>query len=95
MTLDISNPAIPRGETVIISGATGLLGSYVCDEALAAGYKVRGTTRSVKRGEWLSKLFEERYGPGNFELVEVKDMGVGGAYDAVTKGKPKDRPETL
>lgn len=82
----IPEPAIPYGSTVVITGASGLVGSHVTDQALAAGFKVRATTRSVARTAWLCEHFQGKYGTENFELVEVSDMLVEGAFDEVVKG---------
>ncbi|KAL3495788.1 hypothetical protein BJX62DRAFT_252830 [Aspergillus germanicus] len=84
--LSIKEPAIPFGSWVVISGVSGFIGSHVADQALAAGYKVRGTTRDVQKSDWIKKHFEETYGPGNFELVEVRDMAAEGAFDKVVVG---------
>ncbi|KAJ0414904.1 NAD(P)-binding protein [Aspergillus carlsbadensis] len=85
-TLNIKEPAIPFGSWVVISGVSGFIGSHVADQALAAGYKVRGTTRSVQKSDWIKKHFEEKYGLGNFELVEVPDMAAEGAFDRAVTG---------
>jgi hypothetical protein len=84
--LNIKEPAIPFGSRVVISGVSGFIGSHVADQALAAGYKVRGTTQDVRKSDWIKKHFEETYGPGNFELVEVRDMAAEGAFDKAVVG---------
>jgi nucleoside-diphosphate-sugar epimerase len=63
-TLSIKDPAIPFGSWVVVSGVSGFIGSHVADQALAAGYKVRGTTRDVQKSDWVQKHFEKQYGPG-------------------------------
>lgn len=83
----IKHPAIPYGSFVVVSGASGFIGSHVADQALAAGYKVRGTTRSSQKNAWLHKYFQEKYGSDSFELVEVPDMSAEGAFDEVVKGR--------
>jgi len=65
---------INKGDLILITGATGYIGSNVADQALEAGYKVRGTTRSKAKGQWLNDLLKKKYGEGRFELVEVPDM---------------------
>lgn len=87
----IKNPAVSYGQVIVVSGATGFIGSHVADQLLAAGYKVRGTTRSVQKGAWIEELFQRKYGPGNFELKEVSDMAAEGAFDKVVDGK-RHRP---
>jgi nucleoside-diphosphate-sugar epimerase len=83
----IPHPAVPYGSWVVISGATGFIGSHVVDQALAAGYKVRGTTRSVDRGAWAKHYFGEKYGEAVFDLVQVKDMALDNAFDEAVTGK--------
>ncbi|KAF8201185.1 hypothetical protein K438DRAFT_1582283 [Mycena galopus ATCC 62051] len=77
---------IPKGSLILVTGATGLIGSAVVDAAINHGYKVRGVTRSVSKGAQFTKHLEDKYGKGSFELVEVKDTSVPGAYDDVLEG---------
>jgi len=77
---------INKGDLILITGATGYIGSNVADQALEAGYKVRGTTRSKAKGQWLNDLLKKKYGEGRFELVEVPDMTDSAAYDDAVKG---------
>ncbi|KAL5334192.1 hypothetical protein BJX70DRAFT_402791 [Aspergillus crustosus] len=78
--LNIQNPAIPFGSHVVVSGVSRFVGSHVADQALAAGYKVRGTTCKIHKSAWIKEQFEKEYGPGNFELAEVLDMAADGAF---------------
>nr|XP_036581831.1 aldehyde reductase [Colletotrichum truncatum]KAF6790274.1 aldehyde reductase [Colletotrichum truncatum] len=82
----IPNPAVPYGSLIVISGASGFIGSHVADQALAAGYKVRGTTRDVQKNQWIETLFNQKYGKDSFELVAVPDMEVKGAFDKAVEG---------
>lgn len=82
----IQNPAIPKGSTVLVTGANGLIASHVVDQFLENGYKVRGTVRDPVKSAWLTALFDKKYGNGAFELVQVADMAVENAYDEVVKG---------
>jgi nucleoside-diphosphate-sugar epimerase len=84
----IDQPAIPKGSTVLVNGANGFIGSNISDQLLKLGYKVRGTSRNPQKNAWVSNLFDQKYGPGLFELVAVPDMEAEGAYDEVVKGKP-------
>jgi uncharacterized protein YbjT (DUF2867 family) len=54
-------PAPQRGETVLLTGATGFVGSYLRPALRAAGYRVRCASRNPQRaaaqdpdGEWVS-----------------------------------------
>ncbi|KAK7417795.1 hypothetical protein QQZ08_011491 [Neonectria magnoliae] len=82
----VDTPAIPKGSTVLVTGASGWVGSNVADQFLAYGYKVRGTTRDISKAAWLSDVFEKKYGKGAFELVAIPDMIADGAYDDAVKG---------
>lgn len=80
------NPAVPRGSLVLVTGTTGLIGSHVADQFLQYGYKVRGTTRNAEKNAWISRLFDDKYGKGQFELVEVADQSTPDAFDDVVRG---------
>ncbi|KAF9873042.1 aldehyde reductase [Colletotrichum karsti] len=78
--------AIPKGSTVLVTGANGLLGSHIAKQFLEYGYKVRGTVRNPDKVGWLSAAFDKAYGEGKFELVKVADMAAEGAFDEAVKG---------
>ncbi|EEU37848.1 uncharacterized protein NECHADRAFT_54734 [Fusarium vanettenii 77-13-4] len=82
----LDNPAVPKGSTVLITGANGLLGSHIADQFLEYGYKVRGTVRDTEKNAWLQALFDKKYGKGNFELFKVADLTAEGAFDEAVKG---------
>ncbi|KAK3393334.1 hypothetical protein B0H63DRAFT_15701 [Podospora didyma] len=81
-------PAIPRDSLILITGVNGLIGSHVADQALAAGYRVRGTVRSKERCAWLEPLFASRHADSadRFELVEVPVLAAEGAWDDALLG---------
>lgn len=76
--------AIPKGSTVVVTGANGFIGSHIIDVLLSLGYLVRGTIRSEK--PWLDKLFEDKYGKGKFQSVILPDLAAEGVYKDVIKG---------
>jgi len=78
--------AVPLGSLVLVTGASGFLGSHIADQLLSTGYKVRGTTRSRERHSWVRSLFHARYGKNVFELVEVPEMAADGAFDEAVRG---------
>ncbi|KZL85222.1 nad dependent epimerase dehydratase [Colletotrichum incanum] len=82
----LTNPAVPKGSTVLVTGINGYLGSHVADQFLKYGYNVRGTVRDVNKSDWLCSLFEGKYGKGRFELLAIPDISVEGAYDEVVNG---------
>jgi nucleoside-diphosphate-sugar epimerase len=83
----IDNPALPKGSLVLVTGVNGLLGSHVAKQFLEFGYKVRGTVRSPEKNSWLTAAFDNEYGQGNFELVELADMTDEEAMKEVAKGQ--------
>ena len=82
----IKNPAVPYGSTIVITGCSGFIGSHVADQVLAAGYKVRGTTRDANKNQWLLDYFAAKHGEGMFELVCVPDLTKDDAFKEVVKG---------
>ena len=68
--------------TVLVTGASGFLASYVIQAFLANDWTVRGTVRSSAKGAHLL----ERYPTGSFSLVEVKDIITGEGLAAALVG---------
>jgi NADP-dependent 3-hydroxy acid dehydrogenase YdfG len=80
-------PAIPKDSLVLVTGVNGYIASHVADQLMEAGYRVRGTTRSLSKIEGLSTLWEKKFGKDRFEFVTVTDMSHDGAFDEAIKGK--------
>ena len=70
--------ALPKGSLILVTGATGFIGSHVVNEALKAGYRVRGTSRSQERAGYTIKVFENH---PNYSTAVVKDVSIPGAWD--------------
>lgn len=79
-------PALPSGSLVTVTGANGFIAGHVCDQFLAAGYRVRGTVRSPDRTKWLQDLFDSRYGAGKFSMTKVEDIIAEGSFDEAAQG---------
>ncbi|CAE6468501.1 unnamed protein product [Rhizoctonia solani] len=77
-------PSIIAPATVLVTGANGFIGSWVCKTFLENGYHVRGTVRSSYKGEYLSEIFKE-YGE-RFVCDIVEDITMPGAFDKAVEG---------
>jgi nucleoside-diphosphate-sugar epimerase len=77
---------IQKGDIVLVTGATGYIGNHVVDELIAAGYKVRGTSRNASKAKFLIDYIEKKHGKNQLEVVDVPDMVDEHAYDEAVKG---------
>ncbi|EEU37671.1 uncharacterized protein NECHADRAFT_53386 [Fusarium vanettenii 77-13-4] len=82
----LDNLAVPKGSTVLVTGANGLLGSHISKQFLEFGYNVRGTVRNPEKNAWLKTAFDKEYGQGRFEFFQVPDMVAEGAFNEAVKG---------
>ncbi|ORY14370.1 NAD dependent epimerase/dehydratase family protein [Clohesyomyces aquaticus] len=73
-------PTVPPGGLVLVTGANGYIAGVIVQKLLDAGFRVRGTVRSVQKHQWMLA----HYGP-NFALVEVPDLSNDGALDEAVK----------
>lgn len=85
MTLT-TDRVIKEGSLIVVTGVNGFIASHVVDQLLQAGYRVRGSVRSLERAGWVKEYFEKQYGVGKIELAEVPDMGAPFAFDDVVGG---------
>ncbi|KAM3583013.1 hypothetical protein VKS41_004769, partial [Umbelopsis sp. WA50703] len=77
--------SLKPGSRVLVTGATGYIGTHVVDQFLQAGYVVIGTSRSAAKAENIRKYFDEKYGPGKFEIYEAGDLQEEGVFDGAVK----------
>ncbi|KAE9376190.1 putative NAD dependent epimerase/dehydratase [Stipitochalara longipes BDJ] len=78
---------IPQGSWILVTGQTGFVASHIAKIFLERGYKVRGTVRDLKKASWLvNDVFKSYTDHGDFELVEVPDLGADHAFDDAIKG---------
>ncbi|EJT99759.1 D-lactaldehyde dehydrogenase [Dacryopinax primogenitus] len=76
-------PVIPASGRVLVTGATGFLGSWTVQDLLRQGYWVRGAVRSREKGELLAR-FLTPFG-NRFQYVVVPDMKKQGAFDEAVR----------
>jgi nucleoside-diphosphate-sugar epimerase len=76
-----------KGDLVLITGVNGYIASHIANEAVAAGYRVRGTVRDTGKAQWMQTYFDKHYGAGKFELVVADSFEKEGALDGVIDGK--------
>ncbi|KAI5459554.1 aldehyde reductase [Mariannaea sp. PMI_226] len=79
-------PVIDPGSQILVTGASGFIGSHIVDQLLDAGYRVRGITRDAIKNAWLIDLFEKKYGQGLFELCSTPNMDHKASFSSVLKG---------
>ncbi|CAE6469390.1 unnamed protein product [Rhizoctonia solani] len=77
-------PSIKSNDVVLVTGASGFIAVWVCQYLLEVGYNVKGTVRSISKGNYLADLFKS-YGD-KFQYVIVEDIGKDGAFDEAVKG---------
>ncbi|KAK0460571.1 D-lactaldehyde dehydrogenase [Desarmillaria tabescens] len=77
-------PSLNPPGKVLVSGASGYIAAWIVRTLLERGYTVRGTVRSLAKGEHLKETFKS-YG-NKLEIVIVDDMSKDGAFDEAVKG---------
>ncbi|KAF2175740.1 NAD(P)-binding protein [Zopfia rhizophila CBS 207.26] len=79
-------PVLTPSSLIVVTGASGYIAAHVADQALAAGYRVRGTVRDPAKNKSMLGLFDQKYGSGKFQLVKVEDIVSDGMFDEAMKG---------
>lgn len=75
-------PALAKGSLILVTGASGFIASHVVKEALALGYRVRGTARSEEKCQKTKDLFQS----SDYETAIVAHMEAEDAFDEAMKG---------
>ncbi|CEH16095.1 d-lactaldehyde dehydrogenase [Ceraceosorus bombacis] len=81
-------PAIQSGK-VLVTGASGYAGAWLCLALLRQGFSVRGTVRSTEKGHYLQQLFhsqQQQFAKDKFEFVIAEDLEKEGAFDQAVVG---------
>jgi hypothetical protein len=60
--------------------------SKIADHLLKLGYKVRGTTKTLPKNAWVTKLLDSKYSPRNFEFPVIANITVNSASDEAIIG---------
>src|SRR6185295_4607490 len=77
-------PPVPADTTVLVTGASGFIAQHVVLELLKAGYRVRGTLRSLARADDVRKVIAAHVELGDrFELVAAELTRDDGWAEAV------------
>ena len=74
--------ALKSGSLILITGSTGYIASHIVTEALALGYRVRGTVRSEEKAESTRKFFNN----DNYAACIVTNMADPGAFKKAISG---------
>jgi nucleoside-diphosphate-sugar epimerase len=79
--------ATKNSPTVLVTGINGYVGAVAAEMFLEAGYRVRGTVRSLaKYQDLISRSFQSQLDADLLELVEIPDFLVPGACDGAMNG---------
>ncbi|GAA5986673.1 hypothetical protein JCM5350_001447 [Sporobolomyces pararoseus] len=74
-------------QTVLVTGASGFLASYIISDLLSHNYTVHGTVRSLSRSKTsILSRYTDREQQARLKLFEVKDLVVGDGLEQAMKG---------
>lgn len=73
--------SVPPGGLILVTGASGYIGSVTVQVFLQCGYRVRGSVRSIASNAWMKEYFGSK-----FELIEVPDLNAPDAFDKAIEG---------
>ncbi|KAI8295796.1 hypothetical protein K4K56_010515 [Colletotrichum sp. SAR 10_98] len=73
-----------RLKYVLVTGATGFIGAHVVDELLQRGFRVRGATRTLAKGEEMIRA-RQQYAD-KLDFMEIKDFENTNVFDGKMEG---------
>ncbi|KAM0276849.1 hypothetical protein ACHAQH_006325 [Verticillium albo-atrum] len=79
--------AMQDSPIVLVTGINGHIGSTATAAFIAAGYRVRGTVRSLEKHQAsLAEAFQAHIDSGLLHVIEIPDFSTTGAFDDAVKG---------
>jgi nucleoside-diphosphate-sugar epimerase len=75
--------ALLQGSLILVTGASSYIGAHVVNEALLAGYKVRGTARSQEKCERTKQVFNNNL---DYSTAVVASYSIDNAFDEAMEG---------
>lgn len=69
---------------ILVTGATGFIGAHIVDNLLSRGMKVRGTTRSLAKGEAMIEA-RPKY-KSQLEFVQIADFERSADFTKAVEG---------
>lgn len=76
-----SDLALKADSLILVTGSTGYIASHITYEALALGYRVRGTVRSPEKATTSREVSQSCH--PNYSTVVIPDIGDPNAFDDV------------
>jgi NADPH-dependent methylglyoxal reductase len=74
-------------QAVLLTGATGSLGSVILEQLLDNGYLVTAVLRSFQRSKsYLEHKYDKEVADHKLQFVEIPDMTVSNAFQGATQG---------
>jgi uncharacterized protein YbjT (DUF2867 family) len=67
-------PVCPPPAKVLVTGASGFIGSWICQALLDAGYAVRAAVRSNNKGDYLRNLFTNFGDKFEYVIADMKKV---------------------
>ncbi|KAF2828748.1 NAD(P)-binding protein [Ophiobolus disseminans] len=82
----LTNPRLPKGSTIFITGGTGYIGAWVAHEVLCLGYKVRSAVRSLENSAWLQAHFDSLFPSGQYTQIHLPSLSDQAAISTAIHG---------